>query len=209
MPGNELIVVATKDHIVFYNIELEQVSKILHQQENVYGLTASPNGQMVAMVGDNKVLIWDALTFESINFPFEVLMARNCAFSRDNKYLGVSTTTVLGVYEVIPTPGGFVFETRSYTPEEVAYGLISSFDFNPHNSDIVAIGFSNMSPKIYDFSQDYLGFQTLFLDGEQPGYYNNYKIVEFMPDGKRVASSDYIEGVGLWPGEPTDSLVYR
>ena len=63
VPGNELIAVAAKDHIIFYNKELEQVSKILHQQENIYGLTASPNGQMVAMVGDNKVLVWDTLKF--------------------------------------------------------------------------------------------------------------------------------------------------
>lgn len=66
-----------------------------------------------------------------------------------------------------------------------------------------------MSPKLYDFSQPELGYQTLFQNGEQPSYYNNYKIASFLPDGKRVISSDYTEGLGLWPGEPTGDLTYR
>lgn len=44
---------------------------------------------------------------------------------------------------------------------------------------------------------------------EQPTFMNNFKIVKFMPDGKRVFSSDYLEGIGLWPGLPNLPLLYK
>jgi hypothetical protein len=38
---------------------------------------------------------------------------------------------------------------------------------------------------------------------------NNFKVVKFMPDGKRVFSSDFGQGVGVWPDQSNLPLLYR
>ena len=95
------------------------------------------------------------------------------------------------------------------TVDEISYGLVSSFEFNPLDSNKVVIGFTNVSPKFYDFSDAAVGYRNLYPDIEQPTSYNNYKMVAYMPDGKRVASSDYLNGVGVWAAHPEGNLVYQ
>lgn len=38
---------------------------------------------------------------------------------------------------------------------------------------------------------------------------DNFKLVRYTPDGKRVISGDYLRGVGYWPGAPDRSLTYK
>ena len=58
------MVVATKYHIIFYDIKTLQIKfKALHGQDNVYGLEASHDGKVVAMVGDNIVKMWKSANF--------------------------------------------------------------------------------------------------------------------------------------------------
>jgi len=39
------------------------------------------------------------------------------------------------------------------------------------------------------------------LNDIQPMSSNNAKIARFMPDGHRFYSFDYLNGIGLWPGD--------
>ena len=117
---------------------------------------------MVAMVGDNKILLWDTLSFRSLSFPFELMLARSCRFSYDNKYIGVSTTTTLSLYEIIPFGGSYTFEKRFGLDENVGFGTISSFEFNQKKSTKIVVGFSNISPRIFDFENPDSGLQVLF-----------------------------------------------
>ncbi len=72
----------------------------------------------------------------------------------------------------------------------------------------IAIGFGNSSPRIYNFDGPNNDFIKLAVS-EQPTYMNNFKIVKFMPDGKRVFSSDHGQGAGLWPNQSNQQLLYR
>ena len=74
------------------------MKKIVHEQQNAYDLSSSPNGQMVALVGDGQILIWDAATFRSVKFPYTFNQARHVRFSHDNKYIGISTTSAVEIY---------------------------------------------------------------------------------------------------------------
>lgn len=65
---------------------------------DIYDLNSSPDSRLIAMVGDNTVLIWDSITFKSINFPYPIPTARSCKFSPDNKYLGVSSTSFVTLF---------------------------------------------------------------------------------------------------------------
>ena len=149
--GDQMVVVATKNHIIFYSIDLQEKKKILHEQQNVYDLTSSHDGGLVAIVGDNQVLLWETYSFGSVSFPFELLMARSCRFSYDNKYIGVSTTTTLEIYEIMPFGSSYLFEKRFNIDENVGFGTISSFEFSRKKSLKMVVGFSNASPKIIDF----------------------------------------------------------
>jgi hypothetical protein len=42
----------------------------------------------------------------------------------------------------------------------------------------------------------------------QPLSSSNAKVATFMPDGKRFLSSDFRNGIGLWPGLQ-DTLFYQ
>ena len=53
----ELIAVATNKNIIFYQTNpLELMKSELHRQANVYDLTASPNGELVVLVGQSIVV---------------------------------------------------------------------------------------------------------------------------------------------------------
>lgn len=46
------IAVSTINNLLFYQTSpLKQVAKFLHQQANIYQLTASPDGQLTVLVG--------------------------------------------------------------------------------------------------------------------------------------------------------------
>ena len=62
---------------------------------------------------------------------------------------------------------------------------------------------------IYDLLNPNIGFKKLYNLGEQPSYKDNYKQAVFLPDGQRVISSDYKDGVGLWPANPENDLIYK
>ena len=167
----------------------------------------------MVIVGDNKLLIWDAATFRTIKFNPILPQVRLCRFSPDNTRFVVSFTendlSTLDFYSIIIDEGQFYFELSDKINTDVSFGFISSVDFNPHINTQLVVGFSNVSPMIYDLSNPNAGFQKLYNMGEQPSYKDNYKQAVFMPDGKRVISSDYKDGVGLWPADPQDNLIYK
>ena len=118
LADGETVVVATRYHIIFYDIDsLDIKYKALHEQMNVYGLEASHDGKIVAMVGDNIVKMWNSANFKPINFPFLIPRARNCHFSYDNRYFGVSSTTNVTRYEIQGINMDYDFITRSTTPD--------------------------------------------------------------------------------------------
>lgn len=90
--------------------------------------------------------------------------------------------------------------------EVQSYGAFSTFDFNPLNSLEIVIGFGNVSPRKFSFESKTFG---RVAQDEQPFQKENFKVVNFLPDGKRVISGDYNQGVGYWPGLPNKPLIYK
>lgn len=166
------------------------------------------------MVGDNMVLLWDSATFKSVNFPYNIPTARSSKFSPNNRYLGVASINSVALFQIRPTGDTYDFilhpqyKADGSTNTTQGLGTFTSFDFNPTNSLQVVIGFSNASPRIYNFDGNSNDFLKI-ANQDQPSYMGNYKFVKFMPDGKRIFSSDYLQGVGLWPGESNQSLLYK
>lgn len=79
----------------------------------------------------------------------------------------------------------------------VAYGAITSVEFNPLNSSELIVGFLSNSPMAYSL------INAVFfkkMPDIQPDSSQNAKIAHYMPDGQRIFSYDYLDGVGLWPG---------
>lgn len=68
------------------------------------------------------------------------------------------------------------------------------------------IGFGHTSPRKWSFATREI---TRVAEQEQPFQADNYKVVRYMPDGKRVVSGDYVKGMGYWPGFPDKNLIYK
>lgn len=66
------------------------------------------------------------------------------------------------------------------------------------------MGFLNVSPQLLNLDT---GLFVLLKD-IQPQSSLNAKKAQFMPDGKRVLSSDYVNGIGIWPGV-NNTLYYQ
>lgn len=213
LADDSTIVVTTKYHIIFYDRTMKVKFKALHEQQNVYDLTSSPNGLLVAMVGDSKILLWNSVDYRTIKFEPRLAEARICRFNPDFTQMlatySVQDTATIGIYDIIRDNGGFSFVLASEIKIDTAFGFISSVEYNPHKSTELVVGFSNTSPKLIDYSDPGSSFAPLYDKGEQPSYKDNYKIVAFLPDGKRVISSGYQPGVGLWPAVPSGDLVYK
>ncbi len=64
-----------------------------------------------------------------------------------------------------------------------------------------------MSSDPYIFNIDSVKFNRKLSD-VQPQSGQNAKIVQFLPDGKRLISFDYLNGYGIWPGI-NNSLFYK
>lgn len=60
----------------------------------------------------------------------------------------------------------------------------------------MVIGFLNVSPQLFKINT--ASFQI--MKDIQPLSANNAKVAIFMPDGKRFLSSDFRNGIGIWPG---------
>jgi hypothetical protein len=60
----------------------------------------------------------------------------------------------------------------------------------------MTIGFLNVSPQT--FHLDTLTFTA--PKDIQPQASSNAKKASYMPDGKRFLSSDFLDGIGVWPG---------
>ena len=128
--------------------------KKLHELENIYDLTTSPNGRLVVVVGDNRLLFWDSATFRTIAFTPVLPQARICRFSPDNTRFVVSFTEndlgTLNFYSIMVDEGQFFFELNDKINTDVSFGFVSSVEFNPHINTQIVVGFSNVSPMIYD-----------------------------------------------------------
>jgi hypothetical protein len=214
LPNGNTIVVATKYHVIFYDNLLKVKYKVLHHQLDVNDLSCSPDSRLVNMVGTSSVLIWDSVSFQSINFSYDIQNARSSRYSPNGNYLGVASTSTITLYEVKPISDTYDFilhpeyKADSSTNSTAGMGFFTSFDFNPINNLQIVVGFGSGSPRLYNF--DGVANQyTKIASQDQPYSIGNFKIVKFMPDGKRIFSSDYLQGVGLWPGSPNSPLLYK
>jgi hypothetical protein len=79
----------------------------------------------------------------------------------------------------------------------VEYGSITSIQFNPVNSSELIVGFLSTSPMAFSIISS-VYFKK--MNDIQPQSSQNAKIAQYMPDGVRFYSFDYLNGVGLWPG---------
>jgi uncharacterized protein with WD repeat len=95
--------------MIFYDSKLKIKHQVLHHQIDVNDLSYSPDSRLVNMVSSNMVLIWDTRTFDAIIFPFDIPNARSSKYSPDNKYLGVASTSTIGLYSVRSIGGTYTF----------------------------------------------------------------------------------------------------
>lgn len=207
LADDQTIVVTTIYHVIFYDTRMQLKFKALHGLQDIYDLSSSPDGRLVVLVGDNKLLVWDSVTYRTIQFTPSLPQARFCEFSPDGTRFAVSysdgtNAVTLGFYSIIMDNGQFYFERVKSITIDSTFGLINSVDFNPLNPSQIVVGFSNVSPRLYDTENETLGFTKLIDLGEQPSYKGNWKRALFLPDGKRVISSDE-KGFGFWPSKPS------
>jgi len=67
--NDSFIALATVNNIIFYRTSpLRQVYSVLHHQANVYDLNASPDGQLVVLVGQT-IVMYRSTGFKSVLFP--------------------------------------------------------------------------------------------------------------------------------------------
>ena len=132
----DLIAVATVNNLIFYRMDpIEEVKRTLHRQANVYDLVASPNGELVVLVGQT-IMIHRVIGFKEIVFPQIVENARYCDFSADGFYMVISSTSSINLYTFQRTNDNYQFQQVPLTNFQapVEYGAITSIQFNPSNS---------------------------------------------------------------------------
>ena len=192
------IAVATINNIVYYEgRQLRQTASILHQQTNIYDVSASPDGIITVIVGEN-IVIFKNNNFKPIILPQVIQNARFCDFSMDGKYMMIASTNSLNIYTYQNNNGDYNFQQiplNSIAP--VQYGSVTSATFNPTDSSQIIVGFLSSSPIAYSINN---GIFFKKLNDIQPMSSQNAKIARFMPDGQRFFSFDYLNGIGLWPG---------
>lgn len=212
--GKVLIAVATTNNLLFYSTDpLKQVASFLHQQQNVYDLAASPDGQLTVLVGQS-IVMYRNNGFRRIIFPQVIQNARFCDFSQDGRYMTIASTGSLNVYTYSRSNDNYQFQQiplASTSP--VQLGAITSAEFNPNNSSEILVGFLSASPMFFSMEmqspdEDKPGgfFKKIF--DIQPMSSENAKIAKFMPDGSRFYSYDFLNGIGLWPGA-SGKLAYK
>jgi hypothetical protein len=202
-----LIAVATINNLIFYRTgPLTQLKSLLHRQANVYDLTASPNGELVVLVGQT-IMAYRTIGFKEIIFPQIVENARHCAFSSSGNYMVIASTSSINLYTFQRSNDDYTFQQVPLTVFQapVEYGAITSVQFNPRNFSELVIGYLSSSPGSYSIENGGLFFKK-FQD-IQPMSSQNAKIASYMPDTQRYYSYDYNNGVGLWPG-PGGKLYY-
>ena len=117
--------------------------------------------------------MWNSANYRTIKFDVSLPLARFCRFSPDNKYLLLVSTTKIYKYDIEVKEGRyyeFVLSPKTMGEGieiDTSFGLISSIDFHPYLSNKVLLGFSNVSPRIYDFDNPG-DFVKILAEGEQP-----------------------------------------
>lgn len=89
LSDGKTIIVVSLNHLIFYDQNLNLKNKILHNQIDVYDLQASLDSKLVAIIGNQKILVWDTSTYKEIIFPRVSFLTKKCKFSYDNQYFGV------------------------------------------------------------------------------------------------------------------------
>jgi WD40 repeat protein len=88
------------DALRFFDVtKLNEASKLIPSPNGIYGLAASPDGQMaVGAYADGSVRFWDMTTLNLVeSIRGFLLAARSVAFSPDGRRLAVSSTGAEGV----------------------------------------------------------------------------------------------------------------
>lgn len=136
--------------------------------------------------------------FKQIIFPQQIENARFCDFSRNGHYMVIASTSSLNIYTYAQNNDDYTFQQIPLNATApVAYGSITSVQFNPTDSEELLVGFLEVSPMAYSVTN---GVYFKKISDTQPKSSQNAKIARYMPDGQRYYSFDYLNGVGLWPG---------
>lgn len=197
--NSSLIAVSTVNNLIFYKaLPLQKVASFLHKQANVYDLAASPDGELTVLVGQT-IVIYRNNGFTPIIFPQVIENARYCDFSLDGIYMVIASTKSLNVYTYQRSNDNYQFQQLTLnSTAPVAFGAITSVQFNPTNSSELIVGFLSSSPMAYSLVSE-IFFKK--MPDIQPSSSQNAKVARYFPDGLRYYSFDYLDGVGLWPGK--------
>jgi len=128
--------VATVNSIIFYRTSpLKLIYSVLHHQANVYDLTASPDGELVVLVGQT-IVMYRITGFKNVIFPQIVENARFCDFSRDGKYMVIASTSSINTYLYNRVNDNYQFQSipLAYFQAPINYESITSIEFNPNNA---------------------------------------------------------------------------
>jgi hypothetical protein len=112
----------------------------------------------------------------------------------------IASTSSVNVYIYTRSNNDYTFQQVPLTNFQapVAYGSITSIQFNPKNSTELIVGFLSSSPTTFSLNNGGTFFKQ--FNDIQPMSSQNAKIAAYMPDCTRYFSFDYLDGVGLWPG---------
>ena len=102
----------------------------------------SPNGKIVVLVG-SQIKIWRTRNYEEITFPSIIPSSKYIKFSNDNKFLAIATNSKVHLFTYDET---LQFPEVKIITADASKGGISSIDFSPNDSTILAFGYISGDP---------------------------------------------------------------
>lgn len=188
----------------------------LEDKENIYDVAFSPNGNLLAMVGNsNRVILWDYNTNECdlINNTSEKTQekenVRRVVFVKDNQ-LAIGTegnkvkllTIKDGKFNRSKDPQLVIY------PKEKQQGFIRSIAFDIDSEQLVTISTQDYIGRLWDSNKDY---EEIPKKRIEPLEGNIERItarnITFTPDGKKLATVAGDGTVKLWNLEPNQNTT--
>jgi len=201
---------ATQNNTIqLWDVRKGEVFRTVNHGVSVTKLAISPNGTLLATVGENDVRLWNIQTGNGWGDPLSHRKLTNVAFSRDGTRLATASedkTTILwdtGTNQALWTISN--------------NAGVKSITFSPNGTQL-AIGSEDMTVKLWDVQSRH---EKLTLQDEEPKGQRPVMDIQFSPDEKRLATISWgNKTVKLWDartgkkerniahGKPVSTIVF-
>lgn len=209
-PDQKTIALATSEGIVLYDLESGKQMRVLNKAENFFSVDWSPDGESLAAgglimegaeVGKPHLIAWDTSTWQKMFEPkldegMTDTLYGDVAWSSDSRYLATSNGYM----------GVTTYDTRSgkvKSRQDIFSGAISDISWSPDGARLVATGDMAYAIRRWKISTD----ESVRLFDQRA---SSSIVVEWSPDGKRIASGHFGGTVCFWTADTNecDGLIY-